>query len=94
MYKFTIISLLNKIKSNTLYFLKKLCVDVHFIKVKRKKKEKEKKSKKKKKRKKKEANMITEKEKIKGKRKKKVNTLEVESNVRGIFGSSFHELLP
>ena len=38
--------------------------------------------------------MITEKEKIKGKRKKKVNTLEVESNVRGIFGSSFHELLP
>ena len=52
MYKFTIISLLNKIKSNTLYFLKKLCVDVHFIKVKRKKKKKKKKVKRKKKKKK------------------------------------------
>ena len=31
-------SLLNKTKSNTLYFLKNLCIDGHFIKVKKKKK--------------------------------------------------------
>ena len=30
----------------------------------------------------------------KKKRKKKAKTLEVKSNVRGIFGSSFHELSP
>ena len=38
-------SLLNKTKSNTLYFFKKLCIDGHFIKVKTKKKKNKKKSK-------------------------------------------------
>ena len=39
-----------------------------------------------------EGNTLTKKEKIKEKKKKKANTLEVKFNVRGIFGSSFHEL--
>ena len=41
---------------------------------------------------KKRANTLIEKGKNQRKKKKKAHTLEVKSNVKGIFGSSFHEL--
>ena len=65
-----------------------------FLKLKKKKKRKEKKpiQKKKKKIKEQTSQHVNKKRKNQRKKKKKANTLEVKSNGRGIFESSFHEL--